>query len=112
MTHNDIFAVIGEAGPCVDIGDASVGCGHDGIGRFAAFVSLQAADVEAFVQLAAVAAHTAESAGGPGFADGADEELLLAPFLEERVIGGRELKQFRVQVQSAKENKRSNKGQG
>ena len=60
-----------------------------------AAVALQATDVQAFMNLPAIAAHAAERAAGPRFARRADEELFLRALFVERVVGGGEKKKIR-----------------
>ncbi len=91
MPNHNVVAVIREGRFSVDIGDGAIGGGHDRIGGLAMFVALEAAYVEAFVQLMAVATDTTESARGPGFAGGADKEFFLAAFFEERSFSNFEL---------------------
>ena len=90
MTQDDVVSVVGERRLGAEVNDAAVGGGHDRVGRFAARVVLKAFDVETFVHLPSVRAHTTERAGGPGFADCAGKELFFAAGFKQGVISSRE----------------------
>src|SRR5437762_11827521 len=88
MAQYDVIAVIGERGASVDVGDGAISGGHDGIDGLALFVTLQTANIEAFVELPAFGADAAERATGPGFAGGGDEERFFLDGFVEGVSGG------------------------
>ena len=96
VPQDEVVAVVRQRWPRADIGDRAVGGGQHRVGWLAMPVALEAADVEALVHLPAAAAHTAEGAGHPRLAGRADEESLLAPLFEERVIGSGKLKGLRL----------------
>jgi hypothetical protein len=88
VLENGVDAIAGEGGIGVEIGDGAVGGGEDGIGRFAAVIELDGADVEAFVELPAFGPHTAEGATGPWASDGTDEVIFLGIGMEEGLVRG------------------------
>src|SRR5690242_21477027 len=90
VAEDDVFAVIGEASFGVDIRDSAIGRGHDMVDWFTMAVALETFNVEAFVHLVAVAAHTAKPAGGGRFAHGADQEPLFSTRLEQGLIISRQ----------------------
>ncbi len=92
MPQNDVVPIIRQGRVGVDVGNRAVGCGHDGVGRLPMLVALQAADVQAFMDLPAIRTHATKRAADPGFADGADEKLSSPPFSNRGVIGCRQQK--------------------
>jgi hypothetical protein len=73
-------------------------------------IALQTADVQAFVQLVAVAADTAESTGSPWFTDCAHEEVFFTAFFEKSVIGGWELERLARNGEREEEKAREPEG--
>ncbi len=70
VLDDDIDAVIGEASILVDVGDAAVCGGGDGVGGFAFCIAFRVADIDALVHLPAAGSRAAELSMGPGFAHG------------------------------------------
>ena len=91
MTKDDVDTIVGERRVNINVDDTAIGSGHHRIDRFAVLVALQATNVQAFVDLPAVGAHTTEGAAGPGFAGRWNEEFFfLARFVDGAVWSGKE----------------------
>src|SRR5207244_285598 len=74
VTQHKVISVVGERRFGAEIDHGAVGGGQHRVGRLAPGIALKAFDVEAFVHLRAVRAHTTQHAGGPRFADGAGKK--------------------------------------
>ena len=92
VADDDVFAVIRQRRPGAEINHRAIGGGHDGIGRLAVPVALEAADVEALVHLPAVGAHAAETAGRPRLVRrGRGKEFQFVSGFIQGVVGGGKL---------------------
>ena len=94
MLHDDILAVVGQAGLRVDVYDCPIRRRADRIGRFAAGIALGALDVEALVHLPAPGADAAEGAAWPSAADGRGKIVDLVAGFEYGLVGGREMQRL------------------
>src|ERR1035437_7082126 len=93
VRDDEVTPVIGQPRFVVDIPDDAVGGGHDGIGRLAVFVMLEAADVETLVHSPAVVAHATEAAAGPRpVGRGRGDEFQIAACVVKRVVRRGKLK--------------------
>src|SRR5437868_6758191 len=96
MPKDNVIAVVGKRRAGNDVGHCPVGGGEHRVHRFAAFVALHAADIEALVQLMAVRTHTAERAACPWLADCSHKKTFLTAGFEQRPIGRRQMKRLRA----------------
>jgi hypothetical protein len=88
-----IVAIVRERRFAVDVGNRSVGGGHDRDRLVRPFVALQAADINAFMHLPAFGADATEAAALPRFADGGNEEPFAAAVrVKEGAVRGGQLK--------------------
>src|SRR5512146_2779362 len=105
MAQDDVIAVIRKRRFGIDISDLSISGGHDRIRGLAAFVALEASDIETLMHLPAIAADTTEAAALPGFANRRHKKLFTPARLKQGVIRCRKSKRLtRHRVNSQKEN--------
>ena len=91
MSNHDVLAVVGQGRVGADVGDGAVGGGGDGIRGFAGAIALCAADIDAFVELVAVAPDASKGSAGPGASGRAGERGIPPGGVEDLAIRGGDL---------------------